>query len=160
MKSLSPLAIASKANAPPPSVYFVPRFFPIFQYVLFIPFQPLYSASTAIQSGINDFSANRFLSLSLSLSSYLILSTFYPFVYFARKNRQVGGRGKRHFAGRKPRYIENSSRTKRIPRPWRRMSERSFRNRFVRGYREGDATENKEEDGKVIRWPFVVPSVK
>lgn len=99
-------------------------------------------------------------SLSLSLSSYLILSTFYPFVYFARKNRQVGGRGKRHFAGRKPRYIENSSRTKRIPRPWRRMSERSFRNRFVRGYREGDATENKEEDGKVIRWPFVVPSVK
>lgn len=44
MKSLSPVAIASKANAPAP-MYFVPWcFFPIFQYVLFIRFQPLLSA--------------------------------------------------------------------------------------------------------------------
>lgn len=42
MKSLSPVAIASKANAPAP-MYFAPRFFPIFQYVLFIWFQPLLS---------------------------------------------------------------------------------------------------------------------
>lgn len=40
------------------------------------------------------------------------------------------------------------------------MSEWSFRNRFLRGYQEDDATENKEDDGEVIRWPFVVPSVK
>lgn len=69
MKSLSPLAIASKANA----CIFVPRFSPIFQYVLFISFQPLY-----IQSGINDFShsfgsdpfSRLSLPFSLSLSSY------------------------------------------------------------------------------------------
>lgn len=40
------------------------------------------------------------------------------------------------------------------------VSEWSSKNRFHGSFQGDDATENKEEDGKVIRWPFVVRTVK
>lgn len=78
---------------------------------------------------------------SLSLSSYLILSTFYPFVYFARtcKNRQVGGGGKRDEAFRWTKaslyrkFFSNETNSSTLEEDVRTVVQKSIRSRVSRG---------------------------